>query len=104
MTAWVCLGTDKPTASVKLVDLSSNCRGLFLLNKPDGTWAGGDFDLPCFGDGWNPSAPYLSVRAAITDRLIMDPFSVLLVSVMAGFTFFEAGVLITLVVLERASG
>ena len=34
----------------------------------------------------------------------MDPFSLLLVSVMAGFTFFKAGVLVTLVVLERASG
>ena len=62
------------------------------------------FSLPQFGDGRNPWAPYLSACAVITDRLIMDPVSLLLVSVMAGFTFFEAGVLVTLVVLERASG
>ena len=62
------------------------------------------FSLPQFGDGQNPWAPYLTARATITDRLTMDPFSLLLVSVMAGFTFFEAGVLVTLVVLERASG
>jgi hypothetical protein len=88
----------QPTASAKLVDLSLNCRGLFLLNEPDGTW------VPQFGDGRSLSAPYLSACAAITDRLIMDPVSLLLVSVMAGFTFFEAGILVTLVVLERASG
>lgn len=42
--------------------------------------------------------------AAIADRLIMDPFSLVLVSIMAGFTFFEAGLLVTLIILERASG
>ena len=63
----------QPTASAKLVDLSLNCRGLFLLDEPDGTSAGGGFGLPQFGDGRNPSAAYLSASAAITDRLTMDP-------------------------------
>jgi hypothetical protein len=55
--------------------------------------------------GWaEPVGSLPAARAAITDRLIMDPLSLVLVSVMAGFTFFEAGLLVTLVILERASG